>query len=61
LGVLADGAADDDAKAALLEEIFATASPSPGSMRASPEYRRAMLRVLGRRAVGIAAARLAAG
>ena len=60
-GVLADGAADDDAKGAVLEELFATASPSAGSMRASPEYRRAMLRVLGRRAVGIALDRLAGG
>jgi carbon-monoxide dehydrogenase medium subunit len=60
-GVLADGAADDDAKAALLEEMFASASPSPGSMRASPEYRSAMLRLLGRRAVGTALGRLAGG
>jgi carbon-monoxide dehydrogenase medium subunit len=60
-GVLADGAADDDAKAALLEEMFASASPSPGSMRASPEYRSAMLRLLGRRAVGTAVGRLAGG
>jgi carbon-monoxide dehydrogenase medium subunit len=60
-GVLADGAADDDVKAALLEEMLATASPSPGSMRASPEYRRAMLRVLGRRALGTALSRLAGG
>ena len=49
------------AKAAALEEMFAIASPSPRSMRASPEYRRAMLRVLGRRALGIALGRLAGG
>jgi CO/xanthine dehydrogenase FAD-binding subunit len=60
-GVLADDAADDDAKGTVLEELFATASPSAGSMRASPEYRHAMLRVLGRRAVGIALDRLAGG
>ena len=46
-GVLADPAAPDEAKAAILERMFADASPSPRSMRASPEYRLAMLRVLG--------------
>ena len=60
-GTLADPGVPDDAKAELLERIFADASPSPRSMRASPEYRRAMLRVLGRRALAIAIARLAAG
>ena len=34
-----------------LEEWFATATPSPTSMRASPDYRQAMLRVLGGRAL----------
>ncbi|MGH2511428.1 MAG: FAD binding domain-containing protein [Candidatus Limnocylindrales bacterium] len=58
-GVLADAGAGDERKAAVLEELFAGASPSPGSMRASPEYRLAMLRVLGRRALGIALERLA--
>jgi carbon-monoxide dehydrogenase medium subunit len=53
-GVLADPAAGDDAKSAVLEGMFASASPSPGSMRSSPEYRLAMLRVLGRRAVATA-------
>jgi CO/xanthine dehydrogenase FAD-binding subunit len=58
-GVLADPAAGDDAKAAILERMFEGASPSKRSMRASPEYRLAMLRVLGTRAVGAAIERLA--
>jgi CO/xanthine dehydrogenase FAD-binding subunit len=60
-GVLADPTAPDEAKAAILEQMFAGASPSPRSMRASPEYRLAMLRVLGRRALRIAVDRLAMG
>lgn len=60
-GVLADPAATDEAKAPLLEAMFAAASPSPRSMRAGPEYRLAMLRVLGRRALAEAIQRLAAG
>jgi CO/xanthine dehydrogenase FAD-binding subunit len=60
-GVLADPAASDGAKAAILEGMFAGASPSPRSMRAGPEYRLAMLRVLGRRALAAAIERLAAG
>jgi len=60
-GVLADPAAPEAAKTAILERMFAGASPSPRSMRASPEYRLAMLRVLGRRALRIAIERLAAG
>ena len=43
-----------------LEEWFAQAAPSPTSMRASPEYRNAMLRVLASRALDTARARLAA-
>jgi hypothetical protein len=39
--------------------MFAEAAPSRNSMRASPEYRLAMLRVLGTRAVRIAIERLA--
>jgi CO/xanthine dehydrogenase FAD-binding subunit len=58
-GVLADPAAPQVAKDAILERMFAAASPSPRSMRASPEYRLAMLRVLGRRAVRLALERLA--
>ncbi len=60
-GILADPGASDDAKAAVLEGMFATASPSPRSMRSSPEYRLAMLGVLGRRALGIALDRLTQG
>jgi carbon-monoxide dehydrogenase medium subunit len=59
-GVLADPAATDDAKVDRLAALFAHASPSPTSMRASPEYRLAMLRVLGLRAVRSAIDRLAA-
>jgi carbon-monoxide dehydrogenase medium subunit len=58
-GTLADPSAPDEAKAAVLETIFADASPSPRSMRASPEYRLAMLRVLGQRAIRVAIERLA--
>ncbi len=57
-GALADADASQEAKAAALEEIFAEASPSVRSMRASPDYRRAMLRVLGARAVERAISRL---
>jgi CO/xanthine dehydrogenase FAD-binding subunit len=60
-GILADPAARDEAKAPILEAMFAAASPSPRSMRAGPEYRLAMLRVLGRRALAAAIDRLAAG
>jgi CO/xanthine dehydrogenase FAD-binding subunit len=60
-GVLADPNAPDAAKAERLETLFAGASPSARSMRASPEYRLAMLRVLGLRAVGTAVRRLAEG
>ena len=58
-GVLADPAAPDAAKSQRLEELLVNASPSARSMRASPEYRLAMLRVLGLQAVGIAIERLA--
>lgn len=60
-GMLADPAATDEAKDALLERMLAAASPSPRSLRASPDYRLAMLRVLGRRGVRTAIARLAEG
>jgi CO/xanthine dehydrogenase FAD-binding subunit len=60
-GVLADPSAPEAAKTQLLETLFTGASPSPRSMRASPDYRLAMLRVLGLRAVGTAIERLAAG
>jgi CO/xanthine dehydrogenase FAD-binding subunit len=60
-GVLADRAAPDDAKLRRLEALFVGASPSARSMRASPEYRLAMLHVLGLRAVATAITRLADG
>ncbi len=60
-GVLADPAATDAARAEVFEAVFADASPSARSMRAGPEYRLAMLRVLGRRALATALDRLAAG
>ncbi|HEY7025751.1 MAG TPA: xanthine dehydrogenase family protein subunit M [Candidatus Limnocylindrales bacterium] len=41
-----------------LEDWFARAAPSPTSMRASPDYRLAMLRVLGQRALASARVRL---
>ena len=58
-GVLADPDAPADLRAALLEAAFADARPSPTSMRASPDYRLAMLRVLGMRAIVAASGRLA--
>jgi carbon-monoxide dehydrogenase medium subunit len=60
-GTLADPAADPAERTAILERMFAGASPSPRSMRASPEYRLAMLRVLGARALAGAIERLVAG
>ncbi|HYM82554.1 MAG TPA: xanthine dehydrogenase family protein subunit M [Candidatus Dormibacteraeota bacterium] len=58
-GTLADPAAPHEAVAAVLDGLFAAARPSPTSMRASPDYRLAMLRVLGARAIRLAVARLA--
>lgn len=58
-GTLADEDSSVEAKLAVFEEIFAEASPSLRSLRASPDYRRAMLRVLGARAVDRARERLA--
>ncbi len=60
-GVLANPAAAELERAAILEHMFAEASPSPRSMRASPDYRLAMLRVLGWRALATAIARLRDG
>jgi carbon-monoxide dehydrogenase medium subunit len=60
-GILADPDSSDEARAAVFETIFADASPSVRSMRAGPEYRLAMLRVLGRRALATALERLATG
>ena len=53
-GVLADPGSSDEALAAVFDAIFADATPSATSMRAGPEYRLAMLRVLGRRALAAA-------
>lgn len=58
-GVLADPAAPADERDALLDRLLAEASPSPSSMRAGPDYRLAMLRVLARRGLAAAIARLA--
>lgn len=58
-GVLADPTLGAETKAPILERLFASATPSSRSMRASPEYRLAMLRVLGARALRTAIARLA--
>ena len=57
-GALADPDASEGTRAEALETIFAQASPSLKSLRASPDYRRAMLRVLGARAVDRARSRL---
>ncbi len=59
-GLLADPSASDDAKRERLAALFVDASPSPTSMRSGPEYRLAMLHVLGLRAVHTAIERLAA-
>lgn len=58
-GVLADPGATDDARRDRLEALLVDASPSPRSMRASPEYRLAMLHVLALRAIRTAVERLA--
>jgi CO/xanthine dehydrogenase FAD-binding subunit len=60
-GLLADPRATDLAKMERLEALFTRASPSPRSLRASPDYRLAMLHVLGLRAVATASDRLGAG
>jgi CO/xanthine dehydrogenase FAD-binding subunit len=59
-GLLADPAAPDAAKRRRLEELFVDATPSPRSMRASPDYRLAMLGVLGLRGIAAASDRLRA-
>jgi carbon-monoxide dehydrogenase medium subunit len=59
-GVLADAVTPRDERSRALERLLAAASPSPTSMRASPDYRLAMLRVLGARAMDAAIERLAA-
>ncbi|MFH1104933.1 MAG: xanthine dehydrogenase family protein subunit M [Actinomycetota bacterium] len=58
-GVLANPAATDEEKAPVLKRMFSAASPSPTSMRAGPQYRVAMLPILGARALSTAIERLA--
>lgn len=58
-GMLGDPGAPEDEKRRRLAALFVDAAPSPRSMRAGPEYRLAMLHVLGLRAVAIALGRLA--
>jgi CO/xanthine dehydrogenase FAD-binding subunit len=57
-GVLADPAVPITEKAEPLDRMFHQARPSPKSLRASPDYRLAMLRVLGARALDTALTRL---
>ena len=57
-GVLADPGAPEARKLERLDDLFVDASPSPTSMRASADYRLAMLRVLGLRALTTAIGRL---
>jgi CO/xanthine dehydrogenase FAD-binding subunit len=59
-GILADPSASDSVKLERLEALFVDASPSPTSLRAGPDYRLAMLHVLGLRAVRTAIERLRA-
>jgi carbon-monoxide dehydrogenase medium subunit len=59
-GVLSNPATAQTDRLGRLDELFADASPSPRSMRASPDYRLAMLRVLGQRGIAAAGARLRA-
>ncbi len=58
-GTLADVGSSTEARLVVLDRLFSAAEPSPTSMRASPEYRLAMLRVLGLRALETAHRRLA--
>lgn len=57
-GILADRASTTEARSEALDRLFSSAAPSPTSMRAGPEYRLAMLRVLGMRALETAHRRL---
>lgn len=57
-GELADPTRPIAQKMELLDRMFSQASPSPKSLRASPDYRLAMLRVLGARALETALGRL---
>ena len=53
-GVLGDEQATAETRAAVLDELLSQATPSPRSIRASPDYRLAMLRVLAERALASA-------
>lgn len=57
-GVLADPTVPIAEKTESLDRMFYQASPSPKSLRASPDYRLAMLRVLGARALDTAINRM---
>ena len=57
-GVLADPAVPVTEKVEPLDKVFHQATPSLRSLRASPDYRNAMLRVLGARALQTAISRL---
>ena len=58
-GVLGDPRSSFEDRVAALEPLLADATPSPRSMRASPAYRLAMLRVLALRALAVGHERLA--
>lgn len=60
-GVLVDKKASEESKAVVFESMFSQANPSKTSMRASPAYRLAMLRVLGKEALELAISRLDEG
>lgn len=57
-GILGDPAIPIEEKVEPLDRMFSEASPSLKSLRASPDYRLAMLRVLGARALQTALGRL---
>jgi len=57
-GILADPTVPIAEKSEALDRMFHRASPSPKSLRASPDYRLAMLRVLGARALETAISRM---
>jgi carbon-monoxide dehydrogenase medium subunit len=57
-GLLADPATPAAERERVLDGLLSAAAPSPTSMRASPEYRLAMLRVLALRAIETARGRL---
>jgi carbon-monoxide dehydrogenase medium subunit len=59
-GALSDAQTSEIDRSRILDAMLAAASPSARSMRASPEYRLAMLRVLALRGIEVARARLAA-